>query len=489
MDLSTERIRADLFAIAEDRQQTTWLVLRLLGVIAFLAFLSFHLQLPGLIGTNGILPAEERIDMVRGDGTPDILQFPSLLTYISSDAGLTILTLGGMAVSLTLILNIAPTLSLILLWLLQMSLVVAGGPFTEHQTDILLTETLFVCIFLAPNDLLPDASSPSKLAVDAVLVVLAKLLIFSGVMKLFGSPLWRNLGAVETHLLTQPLPSPLAWYGAQLPNIALQAATLAALGIELIAPLLLFSHRRFRIPAAWAIIGLQAGIFAFGSFGLLNLLASVLAVLALDDTHLQPVFERLESLLPAGRTTPPSRIAVGGILAYLILSLGMVSVSVTPERSLPDPVLDVADRIDATETINRLGVYAHLPEQRNELLVEGRWNGTWRRYRFKMKPDTTAEPPPWQQVLVPRLDLWMTDEAHRSDRSIWFTMFLRELQKGNDDVEDLLETVPSHRPPAAVRVLRQTYRFTTWAERRRTGRWWDGRDTEVLTTVNDPPGR
>lgn len=472
MDLSRDRIREDLFAISQDRRQTTWLVLRLLGVIAFLAFLSFHLQLPGLIGSEGIMPADERIDLVRGDGTPDIIQFPSLLTYISSDTGLTGLTLAGMAASVLLILNIAPTLSLILLWLLHMSLVVAGGPFTEHQTDILLTETLFVAILLAPRELLPESSSPSKLAVDAMLLVLAKLLIFSGIMKLFGSPLWRDLTAVRTHLLTQPLPSPLAWHAAQLPELLFPILGLGVLGIELVCPLLLFGPRRYRIPAAWAIIALQLGIIAMGSFGLLNLLTIVLALLAFDDTHLAPVLDRLAWSVPSSGDQSPSRLTVAAILVYLTLSVGMVAVSVTPEQSLPEPVLDVAEGIDEVETINRLGVYAHLPEQREELMIEGRWNGTWQRYRFRAKPDTTTDPPPWQQVLIPRLDLWMTDEAHRDDRSVWFTMFLRQLRTGNKEVEKLLKDIPGQGPPEDIRVLRSTYRFSSWTERQRTGKWW-----------------
>jgi len=483
MDLSRDQIMEDLFAVDTDRRKVIWLFLRLLGVITFLAFLSFHLQLPGLIGDDGIMPAEERIDMVRGDGTPDIIQFPSLLTIIGGK-GLPIVTLGGMAVSLLLILNIAPTLAVILLWFLHMSIVAAGGPFTEHQTDILLTETLFVAIFLTPRRLLPGSQAPSQLAVDAMKIVLVKLILFSGVMKLAGSPTWQDLTALGHHLLTQPLPTPLAWYGTKLPGLVLQAGTLLVLLIELTAPLLVVRERRYRLPAVASIAAIQVGIMAMGSFGLLNVLTLLLCLPVLTDTDLGRVRGWIEDHIPAREARPPGRLTVAGTLIYLGLSLLVVPIAVGPHSAVPEPIIDVVEGIDRTHSINRLGVYAHLPTQRKELRIEGRWNGSWEQYRYQVRPNSASDPPPMPQFLVPRLDLWMTREVDRDDRSVWFALLLRRLLAGSETTGSLFAEVPYPRPPEAIRAISETYRFSTWEERKADRTWWERQDREILLTVN-----
>ena len=61
-----------------------------------------------------------------------------------------------------------------------------------------------------------------------------RYLFLAGIVKLLsGDPTWRNLTALEYHFWTQPLPTPLAWYAAQLPPWLLIAGTAATLFIEL----------------------------------------------------------------------------------------------------------------------------------------------------------------------------------------------------------------------------------------------------------------
>ena len=57
--------------------------------------------------------------------------------------------------------------------------------------------------------------------------------------------------------------------------------------------------------------------------------------------------------------------------------------------------------------------------------------------------------------------------------SPWFQSFLVRLATGETAVIDLLETNPfSNAPPRFVRIVLYRYRFTTSAERRKTGNWW-----------------
>ena len=65
-------------------------------------------------------------------------------------------------------------------------------------------------------------------------------MFMSGVVKLIsGDPNWRNLTALNYHFLTQPLPTPLAWYAAKLPAGLLEAATAPMFVVELVLPFLI----------------------------------------------------------------------------------------------------------------------------------------------------------------------------------------------------------------------------------------------------------
>ena len=80
--------------------------------------------------------------------------------------------------------------------------------------------------------------------------LLFRFMFMSGVVKLLsGDPNWRNLSALNYHFLTQPLPTPLAWYAAQLPPGLLKAATGAMFFVELVLPFLIFCPRRLRFFA------------------------------------------------------------------------------------------------------------------------------------------------------------------------------------------------------------------------------------------------
>jgi hypothetical protein len=58
-------------------------------------------------------------------------------------------------------------------------------------------------------------------------------------------------------------------------------------------------------------------------------------------------------------------------------------------------------------------------------------------------------------------------------QNLWFVSFAVRLLEGSPDVIGLLERnpFPSH-PPRYVRAEVYEYSFTDWAERRKTGNWW-----------------
>jgi lipase maturation factor 1 len=71
-----------------------------------------------------------------------------------------------------------------------------------------------------------------------------------------------------------------------------------------------------------------------------------------------------------------------------------------------------------------------------------------------------------------------------NDVPAWFVQFAAKLLEGDPQTIKLLKNNPfPEQPPRQVRAFLYEYRFTTGAERRQTGRWWNRR----LVGVYLPP--
>src|ERR1051325_9409376 len=113
-------------------------------------------------------------------------------------------------------------------------------------------------------------------------------MFLSGAGKLLsGDANWRNWTALNYHYLTQPLPTPIAWYVAQLPEGFQKFSVGMVFCIELGVPFLIFMPRRLRMLAAGIIVFFQALIFLTGNYTFFNLLAMALCVFLLDDAALR----------------------------------------------------------------------------------------------------------------------------------------------------------------------------------------------------------
>src|SRR5690349_4391543 len=135
---------------------TAWLFLRALGVIYLVAFVSLGLQMRGLVGSRGVEPIGDlmgdahRVFDAQHVGIDRYRQLPTLAWIDSSDAALVGQCTAGAALSVLVIVDVLPGPSLLVLWILYLSLSVAGQDFLSFQWDILLTEAGFLSIFLAP---------------------------------------------------------------------------------------------------------------------------------------------------------------------------------------------------------------------------------------------------------------------------------------------------------------------------------------------------
>jgi predicted DCC family thiol-disulfide oxidoreductase YuxK len=142
-----------------------WLFLRLLGLTYFIAFLSLNAQLPGLIGSNGIVPAGQIMHAIdqntAGLGLDRFRVAPTLCWFGTEDGFLRGLCVAGLALSALVVLNIATAPCLFLLWLIYLSLAQVSSVFLGYQWDNLLLETGLLAIFFAPLRLWPNLARES----------------------------------------------------------------------------------------------------------------------------------------------------------------------------------------------------------------------------------------------------------------------------------------------------------------------------------------
>ena len=259
-----------------------WVFLRSLGLIYLVAFVSLWVQIIGLVGSNGILPANAAMAAMRQRADAQHLGLdryhlvPTLCWFKATDGFLKFQCAAGAALAVLLIIGIAPAPCLFLLWLIYLSLATVCREFLGFQWDILLLETGFLAIFLAPLQLWPRSSRaapPSRLVLWLLRWLLFKLMFQSGCVKLLsGDPAWRNLTALTFHYETQPLPTWIGWYAHQLPVWAQKASRATMFGIELFVPFLIFAPRRPRQLACLVLVVFQALIFLTGNYCFFNLL-------------------------------------------------------------------------------------------------------------------------------------------------------------------------------------------------------------------------
>src|SRR5207237_6385793 len=115
----------------------------------------------------------------------------------------------------------------------------------------------------------------------------------SGCVKLgSGARTWRDLTALQFHYETQPLPTWIGYFVHQAPARLHTVSAGAMFAVELVLPFLIFTPRRPRLLAAFAFLGLQAGIFLTGNYCFFNLLTMALCLFLFDDAALAGLIPR-----------------------------------------------------------------------------------------------------------------------------------------------------------------------------------------------------
>ncbi|MGB5397414.1 MAG: lipase maturation factor family protein [Gammaproteobacteria bacterium] len=452
---------------------TSALFLRLLALIYFIAFFSLGLQIRGLVGADGILPYALALQRYQ-----DLLGFdafwiaPSLFWFFHDDFVLVSACVLGCIYAVLLFFNRYPRTSLVIMFLLYLSLAHAAQVFLNFQWDTLLLEAGFLAIFL---------SSPSKYIVWLYRWLIFRLRFLSGISKIVsGDPTWANLTAVVYYFEVQPLPNWVSWYAHQLPQWVLMIGSALTLFIEIVIPFMMLMPRRYRFFAAWATIGIQLLIMATSNHNWINLLTIALCLFLFDDQAISRVLPaRLQSWLTgqAMATTGPGRMHVISValLALVIVPVSILQIVEQLGGGTAKGIIGQYEKqVAAFHLVHPYHIFPTMPDTREELVISGSNDGEhWQEYKFKYKPGDLNQRPPVVIPHQPRLDWMMWFVPLHPDFMLWFENFIDALLVNSPEVIALLETSPfPDSPPRMLKVDLYEYHFTDETTRNASGQWW-----------------
>lgn len=340
------------------------LYLAQIGVVSLGAMVSLHVQVRGLIGTQGIIPfprhAADRIkrfppktellswNLVQQNPFRWLVQCMNVLEsrwwergctatqdrpddwwrkeelgltdaklsglcYVGETASAAVIVLslcdgalgGGFWASiLELLLGIVRVLALLGATGCYRALRVAGTVFTALQWDSLVQEANMLAVPLA-LPFLPNCWLPFLLLAQQVCAF--KNIFGAGVVKRRSKcPRWADSTAMDLHYETQPLPHIVSWYMHKLPQWMHVQECWVAFLIQLPLAFLQWGPWPFRLCAFLGYAALMTAIMCTGNYGFFNLQVLGLAVSMLDD-----------SLLPFSLSTPCDPLP--RVLAVLLL--------------------------------------------------------------------------------------------------------------------------------------------------------------------------
>ncbi len=512
-----------------------WIFLRALALIYFSAFLSLIFQINGLIGPQGVIPAEKYLHAVADALGP--LRFwyaPTLFWASSGTPTLMAVTWIGLIASIVALVNVWPRLSFFICFVCFLSFVTATEVFSMYQSDGMLLEAGFITLFYAPGGILPGWGAdqpPPRLSLFLLQWEWFRIYFESGMVKLLsGDQEWRNFTAMDEYYQNGPLPTWIGWYVEHLPHWFHAATVGATLALELALVFMMFFPRRVRLICFFIVTPWEMGVILTANYTFLNYLVLSLGFLLLDDRFLmrfvpapckpqepepaieaEPQEEPSLSILNAREADQPGENETGekGLKEALVsrvselthelesrrgartgwraASLAVTAVMLTwiaynttiemigmPVRRMVLPVAPIR-ALEPFRIANQYGLFAVMTRGRYEIEFQGSNDATnWTPYPFRFKPQALNQAPGIYAPYQPRFE-W----------NLWFSS-LGDWQQNNlvpATEERLLLSSPAvlslfkrnpfpSAPPRYVRAVLWQYWFTTSEEKRQTGNWW-----------------
>jgi len=438
--------------------------IQLLGLVYFFVFSSFILQIRGLIGKNGILPAGIFLQQIKFRfGSKAYYYLPSIFWINSSNAFLVGVTIVGTIASLLLLFGVFPPLMLILLYVLHLSIVSVGQDFLSFGWEMFLLEITMNAFFLSWTEV------PNPLIWFSLNLLLFRFHFQAGAVKLQSRDMtWSNFTALAFHYQTQPIPNTQAWFFHKLPLAFHKASTAFMFIAEMGFAFLIFGTEEMRLLTWFILVGLQLMIWFSGNFSYLNHLTIVLCTILISDTYFNPFLG-----IPHPALTPLWETIVLSTLGTLLVFIQCIRLY--HHFFWNSWFSTILSWFSPFHLANRYGIFAVMTTKRYEIIVEGSEDGkVWKEYCFKYKPSEVDRRPRRISPFQPRLDwqIWFLPFS-MFETQVWFKNFLIRLLQNTPEVLSLLRVnpFPDH-PPKYVRALVYDYIFSDFKTLRKDGSWW-----------------
>ena len=503
-----------------------WIFLRALALIYFSAFYSLLFQIKGLIGPDGILPAQDYLaDIAQQLGLERYWYAPSLYWFSSSSTMMMAVTWIGLIASVIAFMNLWPRLSFFVCFVCFLSFVGVSSVFSSYQSDGMLLEAGFLALFFAPRGLWPGWGAydpPSRMSWFLLQWEWFRIYFESGMVKLASGDLqWRNFTAMDEYYQNGPLPTWIGWYVEHLPHWFHAATVGGTLALELVLVFMMFFPRKVRLILFCIVTPWEVGVIFTANYAFLNYLVLSLGFLLLDDNLLlrfvpalfrprEP--ERTAEPAPAPQDDQPLSIlgvgeasvatadiedsdhiskrhsfldrlgfswwvtrltAAAFLLTWIAYNTTAEMIGI-PLRDIPLPVKPMI-ALEPFRIANQYGLFAVMTRGRYEIEFQRSSDGTnWTAYPFRNKPQELNEAPGIYAPYQPRFDwnLWFASLGGWRDNEI-VPLTEERLLVGDGPVLALLRDNPYPQiPPRYVRAVIWQYWFTTMDEKRQTGNWW-----------------
>ncbi len=461
---------------------TRFVILRLLGLVYFVAFLCLTRQALPLIGEQGLLPAGlflQRLEAYFGSRWGAFLQVPSLFWIDVSDRVLFAGACAGVVLSLLVLLGFANAILLAVLWALYLSFVHVGQDWYGYGWEIQLLETGLLAIFLCP--LLDPRPFPRRPPPEPVFFLFRwmtfRIMLGAGLIKLRGDPCWRELTCLDFHYETQPIPNPLSRLLHFTPHWFQRLGVLFNHVCELVAPWFVFGPRRARHVAGVLLLAFQVILILSGNLSFLNYLTIVPILACFDDSLLRRILPRRLAARAARAAADASPSALQGV-AVAALVVVVATLSVLPVTNLMSSRQAMNTSFDRLHLVNTYGAFGSVGRERRQIVFEGTDDPVvtdrtrWREYHYRCQP---VDPHSRPCVVSPyhyRLD-WQIWFAAMStpDRYPWTVNLSWKLLHNDPGALSLLGNNPfPASPPRYVRAQLYRYEFTPLGDP--SGDWW-----------------
>ncbi len=487
---------------AADRLLPRWIFLRALGLIYFSAFYSLLSQVRGLVGTDGILPAQQYLHAIaqNASGIERLWYAPSLYWISSSSAAILAFCWIGLIASVLVVFNLWPRGTLVICLLCFLAFVSAAGDFSSYQSDGMLLEAGFISLFFAPPGLRPGlgaAHPPSRASLFLLQWEWLRIYFESGIVKLAsGDPQWRNFTAMDEYYQNGPLPTWIGWYVQHLPHGFQAFSAGATLVMELGLVWMILLPRRFRIVLFFLVTVWEIGVISTANYAFLNYLVLSLGILLVDDRFLRSLLARFTRFKAASAVDERAReevmsdpgsqtsfvhrnfhamkLAVAAVMLTWVFYATAGELLLLLWRNAHIPTAPIVF-LEPYRIANQYGLFAVMTRARYEIEFQGSNDGqTWTAYPYRYKPQALNEAPKIYAPYQPRFDwnLWFCSLEGWRDSAIVPNTEVR-LLSNDASVLSLFAGNPfPQAPPKQVRAVLWQYWFTSMEEKRRTGNWW-----------------